>query len=339
MPNDSTNWARVHHDFHDVDEFTEIIRTWNPIYQQLGRGSFEGKLTQLVGERFSLLHLTHNRQVIQKGAIPLDLRTIAIPADPEQQFLWRRKEVTGDQLCLFPKDQELDGVAQPGFHVFTLSFTEDILEETIERLELPSSQNLFAGIEVLTPDPTSLHFLRQWLQRFFRDVVQNSSYGNRFSPLEPLVEAVEHELPGHLLKCLAFQQAVAPPSPSPRLRHKAMIRVEEYLKAFPAYPHTVRELCRVAEASERTLEYAFYERYGVSPKAYLQALRLNGVRKALRVADPEADSIVSIARQWGFWHMSQFAKEYHRLFGERPSETLTKCLTNQLNKRVSFVSA
>ena len=219
------------------------------------------------------------------------------------------------------------GSPTQGFTCLPFPLPKIFWRKTIERLELPSSQNLFAGIEVLTPDPQSLDFLRQWLQRFFRDVVQNSSYGNRFSPLEPLIEAVEHELPGHLLKCLAFQQALFPSPPSPLLRHKALTRVEEYLKTYPTYPHTVRELCRVAQASERTLEFAFYERYGVSPKTYLQALRLNGVRKALRVADPGTETIVTVARQWGFWHMSQFAKEYHRLFGELPSETLKKGLS------------
>jgi AraC family ethanolamine operon transcriptional activator len=32
--------------------------------------------------------------------------------------------------------------------------------------------------------------------------------------------------------------------------------------------------------------------------------------------------INEIAHRWGFWHMSQFATDYHRFFGELPSETL-----------------
>jgi AraC family ethanolamine operon transcriptional activator len=32
--------------------------------------------------------------------------------------------------------------------------------------------------------------------------------------------------------------------------------------------------------------------------------------------------INEIANRWGFWHMSQFAADYRRFFGELPSETL-----------------
>jgi len=29
-----------------------------------------------------------------------------------------------------------------------------------------------------------------------------------------------------------------------------------------------------------------------------------------------------VANAWGFWHMGQFARDYRRLFGELPSDTL-----------------
>ncbi len=73
---------------------------------------------------------------------------------------------------------------------------------------------------------------------------------------------------------------------------------------------------------------AFLERFGVSPKAYLQALRLNGVRRVLRRSDPLNSKVSNVANYWGFWHMGQFAADYRRLFGELPSDTLRKPLLN-----------
>jgi AraC family ethanolamine operon transcriptional activator len=32
--------------------------------------------------------------------------------------------------------------------------------------------------------------------------------------------------------------------------------------------------------------------------------------------------VQDVAEAWGFWHLSQFATDYRRLFGKRPSETL-----------------
>ncbi|RLA47881.1 MAG: AraC family transcriptional regulator, partial [Gammaproteobacteria bacterium] len=76
--------------------------------------------------------------------------------------------------------------------------------------------------------------------------------------------------------------------------------------------------------SERTLEYAFREHLGQSPKTFTLTYRLNKVRKMLRHADPDTDRIHKIAGYHGFFHAGQFASDYNRLFGELPSETLRR---------------
>ena len=311
--------------FQDFDELTETIRAWDLEFSQLDPGHFYGELTQVGNERLNLSYGRFDRHLLQRGSPPQGFRTFVIPSDDGQRFFWRRKEITSEQIPVFPVGSELDAVSWSGFQVFTLSFSEETLVEAVERLELPSLQNLFGKGDVCIPHPESLHFVRNWLWGFFRNLVQDPPHGRRSFPQDVL----EHELPGQLLKSLAFQQACSPPSPL--LRHKALTRVEDYLNAFPTIPHTVRELCRVAQASERTLEYAFLERFGLSPKAYLQAFRLNGVRKALRFTDPALESVTDLATCWGFWHMGQFAKDYRRLFAESPSVTLKRgaCYTSK----------
>jgi AraC family ethanolamine operon transcriptional activator len=34
--------------------------------------------------------------------------------------------------------------------------------------------------------------------------------------------------------------------------------------------------------------------------------------------------VQDVAAEWGFWNPSQFACDYKRLFGERPSDTLLR---------------
>jgi AraC-like DNA-binding protein len=106
------------------------------------------------------------------------------------------------------------------------------------------------------------------------------------------------------------------------MRESAMKRALKIIEEMIDEPPTVQDLCRIAGASERLLRYAFLERFGISPKAYLLAIRLNGVRRELRGADPSSTKIIDVANRWGFWHMGQFAADYRRLFGELPSETL-----------------
>jgi AraC family ethanolamine operon transcriptional activator len=96
-----------------------------------------------------------------------------------------------------------------------------------------------------------------------------------------------------------------------------------FLEEHHHEPVRVRELCQVAGVSSRTLNYAFQERFGVTPKRWVDSFRLHGVRGDLRRA--AAGSVVAdIANHWGFWHLGKFAADYRRQFGELPSMTLRR---------------
>ncbi|MGC2081048.1 MAG: helix-turn-helix domain-containing protein, partial [Xanthobacteraceae bacterium] len=84
---------------------------------------------------------------------------------------------------------------------------------------------------------------------------------------------------------------------------------------------TVGDLCRIARASERTLDYAFAERFGLSPAQYMKARRLNAARNDFCREHECQMKIADIANKWGFWHLGQFARDYQTWFGELPSET------------------
>ncbi len=74
--------------------------------------------------------------------------------------------------------------------------------------------------------------------------------------------------------------------------------------------------------SQRTLEYTFKQNLGMTPKNYLQMLRLHTIREELKSADVKTLQVSDIALKYGFFHMGHFASEYKKLFGESPSHTL-----------------
>lgn len=111
---------------------------------------------------------------------------------------------------------------------------------------------------------------------------------------------------------------------SPARRRAAVRRVEEYLDAHPAEAASIPTLCAVAGVSERTLEYAFREHFGMTPVRYQRLWRLNRVRRALRAPESETPLVTDIALAAGFVDLSRFACDYRALFGERPSETLRR---------------
>jgi AraC-like DNA-binding protein len=55
---------------------------------------------------------------------------------------------------------------------------------------------------------------------------------------------------------------------------------------------------------------------------YLRRLRLQKAHAELAAHRPDELTVTAAASQWGFLHLSRFAEQYRRLFGESPSETL-----------------
>ena len=98
-------------------------------------------------------------------------------------------------------------------------------------------------------------------------------------------------------------------------------RVEEYIELHADRPLRIEDMAAVAGVSERTLYGGFRTWRGLSPKAYLKAIRLDRARTELLGVDARALSVADIARSCGFRHLGNFARDYRVRFGERPSET------------------
>ncbi len=86
----------------------------------------------------------------------------------------------------------------------------------------------------------------------------------------------------------------------------------------------ITTLCQDLSISERTLRDHFTKCYDISPAAYHLILRLNRVRSRLLFSKPAKGVVSAVATEAGFWHMSRFAKHYHRQFGESPTATLQR---------------
>ena len=76
--------------------------------------------------------------------------------------------------------------------------------------------------------------------------------------------------------------------------------------------------------SERQLFNAFKSTYGITPKKFLQGLRLNAVKQELLSSKKGQIKISEVAFTYGFQHLSHFTSEYKKFFGCTPSSTLEK---------------
>ena len=125
-----------------------------------------------------------------------------------------------------------------------------------------------------------------------------------------------------MIDCTTIHSKKQAPS---RKRSDAISKVIDYIRAIPSQ-HTpdISELCKISSVSERTLQYAFMERYKITPVGFVRAWKLNLVRQTLLYSDPMNTKISDIAKDFGFNHQGQFSTYYKQLFTELPGETLRK---------------
>jgi AraC family ethanolamine operon transcriptional activator len=109
----------------------------------------------------------------------------------------------------------------------------------------------------------------------------------------------------------------------PRLSRELVIsRALLLIEASAGQPLLVRDLCRAAQVSERTLRNVFQEYFSVGPMRLLKVRQLREIRTALLNADPAHETVASIASRFGVWDFSLFARNYREIYEEAPSHTL-----------------
>lgn len=121
---------------------------------------------------------------------------------------------------------------------------------------------------------------------------------------------------------LARPDSYAPDRDDAASRRFAAVRTcERYMREHLDSRLTLLDLSIACGMRARTLTNAFRAITGFGPVEYLKRLRLSGVRRALQRADGSQVKVIDVAMEWGFWHMSHFARDYRVMFGESPSKT------------------
>jgi AraC family ethanolamine operon transcriptional activator len=308
----------LHRRFRDFDEMTEALHAWNVEILQMDRGPFRGDIFQLGIGGVQVGRAVFNRATWQRGLPPEGFRNFAFLTDPLPHMIWRKQKVSTNSVMAFPPGGELDCVTRKAaFKVFTLSFPEELLAGTCRSMELPEIDDLLASEEVVRVDPVKMSRLIAFLHATCRDHREDPS--KERSPA--LQSFLEGEVTRRFLGVLASSRTDKNGRPGSG-RDRIFKQLDTAIERMPFEIPSIGHLCRAAQVSERTLEYAFHERFGMTPVAYLKTIRLNGVRKELLESDPRSIRIADVAGRWGFRHLGQFAADYRGHFGELPSSTL-----------------
>lgn len=302
----------------DAEEQAACLRGWDQVYEQLAPGSFEGRFAEARLRGIQLFRETTNRPLYQAGRVRDGQRVLGIPLQLRGRGHCRGRPIGPDSVVAVRGGGELDLRTPEDFDIVAVALPQASLQRHADEIEHCALRRDAAADGVLAPGRAQVDALRT-LALSALDGLSRTPAVLRFDAAQ---RALESALLGAGVRLLAAPAGGGGELPATGLRHALVRQAQALMRAQVDQPLTVEDLCRALRVSRRTLQYSFQAVLQINPASYLRAMRLNGARRALRGADPQRACVQDIATRWGFWHLSRFAADYRRMFGELPSQTL-----------------
>ncbi len=307
--------------FRDHDELSSLIHGGTAEFFQRAPGAFKGRFALVTLESGSVQFGQVELPYLSSGSPAADRTAFILHLKPQRGYVWKGRAVQPGAIMVLPPRSEHQDISPSRSSWAILDFHRTPLERALSDLngaEYPL--NLQGNSRLILPEPGSFETLRRRLEAVQAAVERDPS----ILEVPEARQGIDESILSALALAVGSASLLRPHHYGAAARARVVRQVEAYLLASSGKSVSLAELCAVAGVGERTLRNLFQERFGMSPVRYLKMRRLHQIRRALRRADPEFNTVRSIAHRCGAWHLGRFANEYRTLFNESPLETLRK---------------
>ncbi|MFO0907122.1 MAG: helix-turn-helix domain-containing protein [Isosphaeraceae bacterium] len=298
----------------DPDEHSERAAYWGLEHVQLGSGHFQGRLRAIHSGRVQLSHDQREPGLITRGLIPAGTLAVSSVIERATPVLFNGTRVNDARLMFGESNREFDLRMRGRVELITIAVNASFFEQHARALVGPAflEGDSVRLLQLRSPES------RNRLNRQLLDLLHEG-----LDTPDRLREAgVAAAWEARLLDAWLADVVAPDPNFSSLTRHTAAKRAEDFLRANLDRPVSLGELCQESGVPQRTLMLGFGELFGVPPGVYHRVLRLNRARRELLRAGPHETSVAAVALRWGFDHLGRFARDYRRMFGVSPIETL-----------------
>lgn len=293
-----------------MSQFNCVVKEWTVDFIQLGGGAFSSEIQQIIFPEFQLSRVCFNSKVKQEGTSPKGYWSFAFVED--KRLFWRNYEVPPYSVIVYQPGSVINAVSSKGFEVHLLSVREDLFLRLINEENVEGVQHkLDHGL--LSINPSNWRQLRAKISSGIDQCLKEGYYDEK-SFLSDFLKLVFQSIK---------ESSVETKKVSNLSRLEVLSQAELFIRNHISEQISVTMVAEYCEISERTLLYTFKKRFGVGVKTFIKILRLNAVYEKLH-NEMDEKTISNVAREYGFWHMGQFHKDYKEFFDELPSYTSLK---------------
>ena len=293
----------------DLEQINEASHGWDNQWTPMKRGDVRADMRMFNTLRMQFSWMSYSNAILIEGSHPsgsvaLSLVRSDAPASSHNHT------IEPYELVIHTEGDTIDYLASGENHVFTLVIEEKLFYQSFFRYFGYAFEEAKEKKLLFKEEYADLFILQMqhWLKYFQEEK-------NRKLSLEQFY-GIEQEILGQLFSMIRMTEPKA-------CKEKFDLgKVREILHENVDNIFNIYDVVTELGISPRTMQFHFKKKFGMTPKQYLQHLRLNAIRKELIKSDPDTVKISEIALKYGFFHSSHFGSEYKKIFGETPSQTL-----------------
>lgn len=300
---------------HDIEEQNRAASPWQVIHRQLSPGNFLGTTDYAKVNGILLYRQQYTKRVLVTGLTPAGFLALGGACTVGPQVRWCGEELSAQCLAYGFDSTETDFLIPDRSDHWVILVPKDLLQHYLGE---ESAAAVLRSRHVLKCESRLGYQLFNMVDRMLAKLRLDSGLQTN----DLLLNAIEAQLLGTVAEVL-FAADTDIGGSTPRKRYLACRRAISYADGLRG-PISVPELAAAVGVSQRILELGFKETVGISPQKFLRWNRMNSLHRELRTAQKASSTVTELASHWGFHELGRTAVEYKQLFGESPSDTLTR---------------
>ncbi len=180
--------------------------------------------------------------------------------------------------------------------------------------------HLLDGLGAIAGTSTAAASLADWVHCVVRDIDRGGAIARFDGAREGAAQLLLDSLTAIYVERGELEGSIRPAMPA---SDRQVARAEAFIRENASRALAVADIAAAVGVSTRSLQLAFKRHRETTPRAHLQACRLDLLHRRLARAAP-GTRVIDVAQDCGITHLGRCAEAYRRRFGENPSETVAR---------------
>ena len=292
------------------EEMKNHEKGWDLQSSEMEDGPFQSRIHAIHTPCIQLAYHEYSKAMFMSGLYPKKCILLYIAKSTTPPIVDHMPTLV-NELSIGFESEEVDVLLNNACTYYSIAVEKELFLRAYYQYFGVMLEEVVMSGKLLIKEEQLPHFfegLRAWV-KYLSNQELKATYENQY-------ENIENEI----LR-FVFSFIITKKKSVQRLKFDIKI-VREYLEQCLEKDINIIQLAKELKIGERQLHNAFKKNYGLTPKKFLQQLRLNAIKEELLASNPKNTATSDVAFKYKFLHMSHFTNEYKKLFGQTPSSTL-----------------